>query len=160
MSNTRTWKTFPSNMRKGLRHYIKRVFQPERPVCSQAREGPPAPSQPAAAPGQPGPGAGSRPPARPPAVAERPAGPAPAAGGGGLSTHPPPPHAATCTPLSSFWGNGFPRAAAHHLIRAPGNFEIVEYLFGPRRMHRRFVVRPVSPPPPPTPLPRRGPTSV
>lgn len=61
MSNTRTRKTFPSNMRKGLRHYIKRVFQPKRPLCSQAREGPPALSQPAAAPRQPGPGAGSGP---------------------------------------------------------------------------------------------------
>lgn len=49
LSNTRTWKTFSSNMRKGLRHYIKRVFQPKRPVCSQARKGPPALSRPAGA---------------------------------------------------------------------------------------------------------------
>lgn len=102
MSNTRTRKTFPSNMRKGLRHYIKRVFQPKRPLCSQAREGPPALSQPAAAPRQPGPGAGS--------------GPAGPGGGGSLGSRscsrgrgifhprrpPPPPRAGTCTPLLRF----------------------------------------------------------
>lgn len=49
LSNTRTWKSFPSNTRKGLQYYIKRVFHPKRPMCSQAREGPPVLRQPTAA---------------------------------------------------------------------------------------------------------------
>lgn len=49
LSNTGIWETFPSNTREGLRHYIKREFQPPRPVGSQARGGPPARSRPGAA---------------------------------------------------------------------------------------------------------------
>lgn len=85
---------------------------------------------------------GSRqPPARPP-WRSRPAGPSPARGGGRVSipaTPSPRPH---LHPASSFWGNPFPRATAHHLLRAPWNFEIVVYLFGPRRGHRWFVFLP------------------
>lgn len=79
--------------------------------------------------------------ARPAPVAEAPSGPAPARGGGGYSTPaaPPPASRRHLHPASSFWGKGFPRAAAHRLPRAPCSFGMAEYLFGPRRRHRWFV---------------------
>lgn len=111
LSNTRTWKPFPSNTRKGLRHYIKRVFQPTRPMCSQAREGPPALSQPTAAPGTSG-GIWLRPGRR-----RRPAGPSPASGEVGFSTTITT-HTGTCTSFFRSEGTEFHGLGAHHLLRS------------------------------------------